>query len=757
MPYSVSKAKRATQELPVESWLLLLSYYGVILSGALALAVVSGATGHLFIALFACVAHAMVVGAGGRALLGERMSSLLAVAAVVLFALQAKDHKVGVGYAGARFLIAVQLIRLFGVHRARDMGMSQIAALFVILVGARWAMQISYAFNLLLAAFCLMANAMLLTLAPSAARQGGHVRRLRWANGRDLVSGLWFPGIVVMACAVLLFVLFPRTTIGQDALLGGGGHMVGFSEDVSLREVGELRESYAVALRVQFFDGEQIGSVPTVPPRLLMRGATMARYHRGRWLNAQHRIVRAMRIAPEMSPGFEGGASFLPTDPDLERRTIRQRVTLGERPSRTYFGLYRPVSLNGDAGVVHSLTHEIAPRRQRTGFQDSYTVESVVYTFSADRLRQAGTPSREGHEPWGFFWDVPTDLRPVLERQARLIEQRSNPRTDYDRVVATARYLMDPANFGYTLSLPVYGAGDPLEAFLTETRVGSCEQFSTALALILRTWDIPTRLAVGFKGGEPDGADGSYVFLDRDAHAWVEVFFNDLGWVEFDPTPGSALDAQAAVTGLDSPGLIERTHRTLREAIRRMRSAWRGDVIHFSKTHQERLMRWLSSATHILVVQLSFFFGALVPGGKFSGTGAVVLAAVVVISVLFVAYLFAHTVTRLAPSRQRTVIPEGAVFYADLLKALRRNGLERPPQATPREFAESLGARVAGAGEAAARLMGAVRLVTDIYCRTRFGGYPLTPDQEQQVRGALAAVGDALPSLRAVCRKGAEV
>ena len=108
--------------------------------------------------------------------------------------------------------------------------------------------------------------------------------------------------------------------------------------------------------------------------------------------------------------------------------------------------------------------------------------------------------------------------------------------TPFDRALALTEYFTDDANgFVYDLQVPVGNSGDLLTDFLTNKR-GYCEQYAAAMAIMLRTLDIPARVAIGFTQGEPDPA-GGFVVDSHDAHAWVEVRFDGAGWVRFDPTP----------------------------------------------------------------------------------------------------------------------------------------------------------------------------------------------------------------------------
>ncbi len=117
--------------------------------------------------------------------------------------------------------------------------------------------------------------------------------------------------------------------------------------------------------------------------------------------------------------------------------------------------------------------------------------------------------------------------------------------TTYDAVTSIERHLR--RNYAYDESPPDREV--PLRAFLFEDRAGYCQQFSGAMALMLRTLGIPSRVASGFSSGEREQDGGAFQVSDRDAHSWVEVYFSGIGWVPFEPTP-SAAPAGAQLTEL---------------------------------------------------------------------------------------------------------------------------------------------------------------------------------------------------------------
>jgi transglutaminase-like putative cysteine protease len=116
--------------------------------------------------------------------------------------------------------------------------------------------------------------------------------------------------------------------------------------------------------------------------------------------------------------------------------------------------------------------------------------------------------------------------------------------TTYDRVKAIENHF----DRGFTYSEDVPNHAYPLPAFLFKDKRGYCQQYSGAMALMLRMVGIPARVASGFSPGSYNRDTREYRVRDLDAHAWVEVFFPDIGWVPFDPTP-AASPAQSQSSG----------------------------------------------------------------------------------------------------------------------------------------------------------------------------------------------------------------
>jgi transglutaminase-like putative cysteine protease len=189
--------------------------------------------------------------------------------------------------------------------------------------------------------------------------------------------------------------------------------------------------------------------------------------------------------------------------------------------------LYAPVAaLREDAyGTFHT------PDQLRPG--QTYSVVSYLPNLNADILRADARLDRLPE-----YMSIYTDRGGLSGRAVRLAAEitRDQP-TYYDRVMAITYYLQQ--NYTYDLNLPPVPAGeDPVDWFLFDAKTGYCEQFATAAALLMRSVGIPARLATGYATGDYDPVLNQAVVRERDAHAWVEVWFPHHGWVPVDPTPG---------------------------------------------------------------------------------------------------------------------------------------------------------------------------------------------------------------------------
>ena len=176
--------------------------------------------------------------------------------------------------------------------------------------------------------------------------------------------------------------------------------------------------------------------------------------------------------------------------------------------------------------------------------------------------------------------DVPANFAltylqlPALDiRISKLAEQiTATQATSYDKAAEIERYLQ--TNYGYTLQLPRTVPRDPLAEFLFVRKRGHCEYFASAMAVMLRTLNIPSRVVNGFRTTEFNDLTGNYVIRASSAHSWVEAFFAiRMG--------GLSIRLRPLL-----PGSRRGTASVLRRA---PGSFWREWVVNYDATHQRAL------------------------------------------------------------------------------------------------------------------------------------------------------------------------
>jgi len=170
----------------------------------------------------------------------------------------------------------------------------------------------------------------------------------------------------------------------------------------------------------------------------------------------------------------------------------------------------------------------------------NYQVVSTVLDLTPEQLRAATSVD----PPDSLALDLPSDFPTSVSQTA--LEVTAGAATVYDKAIALENWFR--TNFIYDLNIQRGHSDDALENFLRVKR-GYCEQFSAAFAAMARSVGVPARVAVGFTYGDLLD-DGNYHVYGRNAHAWPEVWFDRVGWVSFEPTPGRGEPGTEAYTGV---------------------------------------------------------------------------------------------------------------------------------------------------------------------------------------------------------------
>jgi transglutaminase-like putative cysteine protease len=230
-------------------------------------------------------------------------------------------------------------------------------------------------------------------------------------------------------------------------------------------------------------------------------------------------------------PGQDGGLAS-PGNADVASYEVETRARLASVPAP-----WQPVSLDGIDSV--SIAPDGSPELEGTlGAGETYTVESTVPDLSPSVLSRAdGEYPREVTERYTQLPASTSDR--VAERTREIAVDAETP---YETAAVVEQWLESNRAYSLDIDRP---SGDIVEAFLFEMDRGYCTYYATAMVGMLRSVDVPARLAVGYTPGEPVEDGEGYAVRGTNSHAWVEVYVPEYGWVQFDPTPaGPRTDAE---------------------------------------------------------------------------------------------------------------------------------------------------------------------------------------------------------------------
>jgi hypothetical protein len=370
-------------------------------------------------------------------------------------------------------------------------------------------------------------------------------------------------------------------------------------------------------------------------------------------------------------------------------RTIHQQIELLPAfGSRTLVALEPTVMLSNAVG--YSLKGK-APLRlvEVPDEQVSFSEGAVGYSYHAYSLPPGA--ARAAPEP--IDRDRYLALPATLDPRVRALAQRvvGTEREPLAAARLLERFLR--AEYRYTLELPGELA-DPLADFLFVRKAGHCEQFATALAVLLRAAGFPARVAAGFFGGERVG--NQYGVRAADAHAWVQVYLPGQGFFSIDATPEEGRSGQPA-------WWLE----WLTRSYERIDSFWRNRVLDYSLQDQLEITR------------------ALVRPPQARGPGATRwVPPARAWLILAVIALLAYGVWRTGQWRRRER-PHPAAWLAP---AIERALLAAQVSPRPDEGLEELSTRLTREGHPIAAPLARV---TRRYLEARFGGRPLAPGEGQ--------------------------
>jgi transglutaminase-like putative cysteine protease len=617
--------------------------------------------------------------------------------------------------ATVHLLLFAMVVRLFSARTTRDYMFLALLAFASMLASAILTVDTAFLFFFLV--FLALAVSTFIGFEMRRSAEGAAsppmepgtlpARRLHVALG--VTSGAIAVGALVLG-SVIFFAL-PRFNAGylsgfnlQPSLISG------FSDDVELGEIGQIKRSEAVVMRIQV-DGD-----PTPAREMHWRGIALTTFDGRRWYSEA-------RDASAVSQGPDGWVTLDGPERAAAQysKPFRYTVMLEPLASDAIFVAAEPQRIRGQfAGDVGGAAPRALRRTylviDKTGSLSNpfhnfsnvrYDAVSELPRIPAENLRSA--PATYTPEFLATYLQLPQ-----LDPRIPLLAQRIVGKADnsYDRARAIELYLR--TRYGYTLDLTGTPPADPLAYFLFDKRAGHCEYFAAAMTVMLRSLGVPARYVNGFLPGEYNDVGGDFIIRARDAHSWVEVFFPGYGWQTFDPTPPAPDQPLSAMAEL---GLYWDWFQL----------QWGEWVINYDFLHQFTLAQGLQRASRSWTDQLRVRFeNARAAGEQRVHQWEVhVTAAPVWLLVAFGALLAAALALRNATVRERLILgwklrsgqgplPShvASLSYRRMLRLLEQRGWSKSPAQTPLEFAASL-----PPGAAAQP----VADITEMYLAARFG------------------------------------
>jgi transglutaminase-like putative cysteine protease len=628
-------------------------------------------------------------------------------------------------------LIFILLVRLYSARTDRDAHFLVMLAFAAVLASAVLTVDTTFLFLFFL--FLLFAVATYASLEmrrgavgaliPPAASMPDSEKKLARALGITVIG----VSLGAILCGTVLFFLFPRVSAGYLGKTSFNPTLLsGFSDEVELGQIGEIKKSSAVILRVE------TGS-PVNYPALRWRGNALANFDGRRWTSAE-------RGAETLLANSEGWIELRNRpksgDPrgEILQFTVLQEPMASDALFVTGAMLAIRGNFTGEAGGVSHRRNYILRDSAGSLLNPFHNFVSVRYTGisqlpALDRARLQGAGSNYPAEITDKYLQLPPEIDPRIAALARTATGRAT--TPYDKAVTLEKFLK--TKYAYTLNLTGTPGKDPLAHFLFETRAGHCEYFASSMTVMLRTLGIPSREVNGFLPGEFNGLGGDYIVRASDAHSWVEAYFPGSGWIVFDPTP----DAPAITTSLFS---------RLSHFADWAELTWNDWVISYDFAHQTVLAQtfqmksrnwrelgtaWFAEMQRHMKDRLSLW---QIHHGSFSFALPLLLVAMLVA-------LRYGWIGRLLRQLQIALVLRGknagaassqiaSRMYAEMLRLMGRHGYARNETQTPFEFAAAVKQPA---------LSPLVREFTKHYAAARFGGAACDIPRLQQLLGTIRA------------------
>ena len=646
----------------------------------------------------------------------------LLIGAFVLFLLDLTIISRELLPAGIHFLVVLLNVKLMTLHDRRDYRHLYAISLMAILASAALTTDVWYVsvfvFYLLASVWSLLLHH--LTGGPPSAKRTDTPPPAKPADAQDssrassFVTSRFFwltNGIAILTLlfTLVIFFILPRISVGVlQKPRGESLRTTGFSERVDLGMIGSIKEDPQIVMRVELPDQTDGGK-----ERFYLRGLAYDQYNGRSWSSGSRHRRSLGGVADGVfvvRPGANRNGYGM-SEP------LRQDILLEALDTSVLFAAPFAEYVSGDFIGIHA--------DSMTGLHLPYTSSSRIRYSVVSREHRISSEDRAAAEleyasaMRDRYLQIPEGSDQVRDLARRVTESAV---TTHERTTAVLNHLL--TEYQYSLDADTATSLHPIDDFLFRRKTGYCEHYATAMVIMLRTLGVPARLVTGFLATEWNEFGGYYTVRQRDAHAWVEVFYPHSGWITFDPTPTAA--------SVPTPSLWEGFQR-LGESIRlhwdrafiRYSARDQLAVIHSlrdgSDSARDAVSRW-TVALGTAALQLMRTLVAQVQTSHPIMAWALLLAAVIALSVSMVAvrhrWPTGHFTRGIPVRRQHQIVQH----YRSMLRIAARRGIRIAPSTTPTELTQHV-------RESWSEAESAVVELTALYCRGRFGNSSLSGEE----------------------------
>lgn len=387
-----------------------------------------------------------------------------------------------------------------------------------------------------------------------------------WKKDRVFVSQDTWPNIssgliMTVAAAVILAWLLPTSLSSIQTVTDTWNNITRPVRDGLSNAVSSLNSTYNGENGIQYGNTFSLGnratqgentvftvnvlSGPEEMPRFYWRGRAYNSYREGQWAS-----INGSKSKFDPANDIDGLIFPNPThrqDYDLAFILQIPEQSLLYAPSEPVWVNHDSIITSDRAGQGQSdlLAWEFDPPLRKG---NQYEVRAEIANPSASQLREAGTD----YPAWvkTSYLEIPSGIKPELRALTEQIT--TGQTTPFDQASAVTSYLRNTIQYSTLVPVPPAGR-DPIVWVLLDYRKGYCNYYASAEVLMLRSIGVPARLAVGYAEGNYDKNQNSFTVKGQDAHAWPEVYFPNIGWIEFEPTANQYALTRRPLSGAGNP------------------------------------------------------------------------------------------------------------------------------------------------------------------------------------------------------------